>query len=133
MDANAFLSKQTSDKPEDAFLGYISNIGGDYPDAYEMLALVYAKNNQPPSLCCNTEFYESKQMEEILTRIEGALDPDERQAALQEGYDLAFADVGVVWIHNFSQLIAMRSNVQGWEYNFMYGANFAPFEQMSLT
>jgi peptide/nickel transport system substrate-binding protein len=133
MDANAFISKQTSGNPDDAYLGFISNVGGDYPDAYELLALVYGKNNQPPAFCCNLEFYESDQMEEILGRIEAALDPEERQAALQEGYDLAFADAGVIWIHNFSQLVAMRSNVQGWEYNFMYGANFAPFEQMSLT
>jgi peptide/nickel transport system substrate-binding protein len=133
MDANAFLSKQTSGNLDDSFLGFIGNVGGDYPDAYELLALSYAKSNQPPSFCCNYGYYENEQMEEILTRIEGALDPEERQAALQEGYDLAFADAGVIWIHNFSQLIAMRSNVQGWEYNFMYGANFAPFEQMSLT
>ena len=133
MDPNAFLSKQTSGNPEEAFLGYISNIGGDYPDAYEMLALVYATNNQPPALCCNSGYYESERMEEILARIEGALDPEERQAGLQEGYNLAFEDVGVIWIHNFSQLIAMRSNVQGWEYNFMYGANYAPFEMMSLA
>jgi peptide/nickel transport system substrate-binding protein len=133
MDANAFLSKLTSGNPDDTFMGYISNIGGDYPDAYELLALVYAKDNQPPALCCNSEFYESDQMEQILTKIEGALDPTERQAALQEGYDLAFVDDGVIWIHNFSQIIAMRSNVKGWAYNFMYGANYAPFEQMSLT
>jgi peptide/nickel transport system substrate-binding protein len=133
MDPNAFLSKQTSGDPADAYMGFISNIGGDYPDAYELLALVYATNNQPPALCCNTEFYSSEAMEEILTRVESALDPGERQAALQEGYDLAFVDEGVIWIHNFSQLVAMRSNVQGWEYNFMYGANFAPFEQMSLA
>ena len=133
MDANAFISKQTSGNLDDSFQGYISNIGGDYPDAYEMLALVYAKNNQPPAFCCNLEFYESDAMEEILSRIEGALDPEERQAALQEGYNLAFEDVGVIWIHNFSQLVAMRANVKGWEYNFMYGANYAPFEKMSLS
>ena len=48
MDANAFLSKHTSGNLDDAFLGFISNVGGDYPDAYELLALVYAKSNQPP-------------------------------------------------------------------------------------
>jgi ABC-type transport system substrate-binding protein len=98
-----------------------------------MLALVYAQNNQPPALCCNSEFYGNDAMEEILGRIEAALDPEERQAALQEGFNLAFQDAGVIWIHNFSQLVAMRSNVQGWEYNFMYGANYAPFEKMSLA
>jgi peptide/nickel transport system substrate-binding protein len=133
MDANAFLSKQASGNIDDSFQGYISNIGGDYPDAYELLALVYGKNNQPPALCCNTEFYESEAMEKILARVEGALDPTERQAALQDGYNLAFTDEGVIWIHNFSQLVAMRSNVKGWEYNFMYGANYAPFETMSLA
>jgi hypothetical protein len=27
----------------------------------------------------------------------------------------------------------MRDSVQGWEYNAMFGANFAPFEKMSLA
>jgi peptide/nickel transport system substrate-binding protein len=133
MDANAFLSQQNSGDIDKSFQGYLSNIGGDYPDAYELLALVYAENNQPPAFCCNSEFYGSDPMEQILTKVENALDPTERQAALQSGYDLAFTDLGVVWIHNFSQLVAMRSNVQGWDYNFMYGANYAPFEKMSLS
>lgn len=133
MDANALLTQQTSGDVDKAFQAYIGNIGGDYPDSYEMLALVYAQNNLPPSFCCNTEYYSNDAMEVILGKIENALDPTERQAALQEGYDLAFQDVGVLWIHNFSQLVAMRSNVQGWEYNFMYGANYAPFEKMSLS
>jgi peptide/nickel transport system substrate-binding protein len=133
MDANAFITQLTGSDGKNSYQGYISNIGGDYPDAYEMMALVYAQNNQPPALCCNSEFYGADGMETILGKIESALDPTERQAALQEGYNLAFQDEGVVWIHNFSQLVAMRSNVQGWEYNFMYGANYAPIEKMSLS
>jgi ABC-type transport system substrate-binding protein len=98
-----------------------------------LLALVYAKRSQPPAFCCNLEFYENPQMEEIISRVEAALDPAERQAALQEGFDLAFAEAGVVWVHNFKQLVGMRANIQGYEYNFMYGANYAPFAQMSLA
>jgi peptide/nickel transport system substrate-binding protein len=133
MDANAFIGQQTAGDPQQAYPGFISNVGGDYPDAYELLALVYAKRSQPPAFCCNLEFYENPQMEEIISRVEAALDPAERQAALQEGFDLAFAEAGVVWVHNFKQLVGMRANIQGYEYNFMYGANYAPFAQMSLA
>jgi peptide/nickel transport system substrate-binding protein len=133
MDANAFLSQHLAGDPQAAFPGYIGNVASDYPDAYELLALIYGKRSQPPAVCCNYEFYENPQMEEILTRVEEALDPEERQAALQEGFDLAFADAAVIWIHYFNQLIGMRDSVQGWEYNAMFGANYAPFEKMSLT
>jgi len=133
MDANAFLSQHLAGDPQAAFPGYIGNVASDYPDAYELLALIYGKRSQPPAVCCNYEFYENPQMEEILTRVEEALDPDERQAALQEGFDLAFADAAVIWIHYFNQLIGMRDSVQGWEYNAMFGANYAPFEKMSLA
>jgi peptide/nickel transport system substrate-binding protein len=133
MESNAFLSQHLSGNIDDSFMGFIGNIGPDYPDAYEMLALCYAENSRPPAFCCNFEFYSSPKMEEILTRIEGALDPEERQAALQEGFDLAFEDQGMMWLFNFKQLIGMRSNVQGWEYSFLLGANYAPFEKMSLA
>ena len=46
--------------------------------------------------------------------------------------DFAFEDEPVIWIHNFKQLIGLRDSVQNWEYNFMYGWNYAPFEQISL-
>ena len=133
MESNAFLSQHLSGNVDESFMGFISNVGPDYPDAYELLALVYGENSKPPAFCCNFEFYTSPEMEDILARIEAALDPEERQAALQEGYDLAFADAGVMWLFNFKQLIGMRSNVQGWEYSFLLGANYAPFEKMSLA
>jgi peptide/nickel transport system substrate-binding protein len=133
MDSNAFLGQHLSGNIDDSFMGFIGNIGPDFPDAYNMLAGVYAEDSQPPAFCCNFEFYSSPKMEEILVRIEGALDPEERQAAIQEGFDLAFEEVGVIWVFNFKQLIGMRSNVQGWEFNFLLGANYAPFEKMSLA
>lgn len=133
MESNAFLSQHLSGNVDDSFMGFIGNVGPDFPDAYNMLAGVYGENSQPPAFCCNFEFYASPEMEDILLRIEAALDPEERQAAVQEGFDLAFAEVGVIWTFNFKQLIGMRSNVQGWEYSFLLGANYAPFEKMSLA
>lgn len=133
MDANAFLSKHLSGNVDDSFMGYIGNIGPDYPDAYELLALVYGERSQPPAFCCNFEFYGSPEMEDILVRVESALDPDERLAAIQEGVNLAFDELGVMWLFSFKQLVAMRDSVKGWEYSFMLGSNYAPYEKMSLA
>ena len=133
MDANAFISQQTQGDPSAAYQGFISNIGPDYPDAYELVALVYGKESLPPAFCCNEEYYQNSAMDDIITTIEGALDPTARQATLQQSFDLAFEDEGVIWVHNFSQLVGMRANVQGYEYNFMYGSNYAPFAKMSLA
>ena len=147
MDPNAFLSKQTSGNPEDAFQGYISNIGGDYPDAYEMLALVYARNNQPPALCCNSEFYGNDAMEEILGRIEAALDPEETAGGAAggvqprlpgRGRDLdpqlqparrhALQRPGVgVQLHVRRQLRPLREDVAGLDWRFGLGMSRLTF------
>ena len=83
--------------------------------------------------CCNWSFYENSELEEILARIQATLDPDERAAVLREGIDLVFADAALIWVYNVYQLVGMRSNVKGWEYNFMFGSNYAPFARMSLA
>jgi ABC-type transport system substrate-binding protein len=71
-------------------------------------------------------------MDDLIAKIEVALDPTARQAALQASYDFAFEEASVLWIHNFKQITGTRDTLKGWEYNFMYGWNYAPFEQMSM-
>ena len=71
-------------------------------------------------------------MDAIITRIETTLDPDERQAALQEGFDLAFTDEPLIWLHVFADRAAMKDTVRGWEFNYVNGSAYAPFAKMSL-
>ncbi len=72
-------------------------------------------------------------MDEIITRVETTLDPEERQAALQEGFDLAYQDEAYVWLHSVADRAAMKDTVEGWEFNYINGSVYVPLERMSLS
>jgi len=132
MDGNAMFSEHLNGGPAQALPAIFSFMAADYPDAYQLLAIAYGSSSLPPAGCCNFAYYTNPEMDAIITRVETTLDPDERQAALQEGFDLAFADEPLIWLHVFADRAAMKDTVSGWEFNYVNGMAYAPFAKMSL-
>ena len=132
MDVNAMFTQHLNGDPAQALPAMFSYMGSDYPDAYQLLALTYGSRSLPPASCCNFSYYSNPKMDEIITRVETALDPAERQAALQEGFDLAYEDESMVWFHVWADRAAMKDTVHGWEYNYVNGSAYAPYAKMSL-
>ena len=132
MDGNAMFTEHLNGDPAQALPAIFSFMAADYPDAYQLLAIAYGSSSLPPSGCCNFAYYTNPEMDAIIARIETSLDPDERQAALQEGFDLAFTDEPLIWLHVFADRAAMKDTVRGWEFNYVNGSAYAPFAKMSL-
>jgi ABC-type transport system substrate-binding protein len=132
MDGGAMFTQHLNGDPAQALPAVYSFMGSDYPDAYQLLALTYGSRSLPPAGCCNFGYYSNPEMDEIIERVETTLDPEERQAALQEGFDLAFAEEPFIHIHVFADRAAMRDTVVGWEYNYVNGSGYLPLAQMSL-
>jgi ABC-type transport system substrate-binding protein len=107
-------------------------MGSDYPDAYQLLALTYGSRSLPPASCCNFSYYENPEMDELITTVETTLDPEVRQAALQKGFDLAFEDASMIWLHVLADRAAMKDTVHGWEYNYVNGTAYVPLQKMSI-
>jgi ABC-type transport system substrate-binding protein len=132
MDAGAMFDQHLNGDAAQALPAMFSFMAADYPDAYQLLALAYGSRSLPPAGCCNFGYYRSEEMDEIVARVESTLDPEERQVALQEGFDLAFADEPIIWVHGIADRAAMRDTVVGWEYNYVNGSEYVPLERMSL-
>jgi peptide/nickel transport system substrate-binding protein len=132
MDANAMFAQHLNGDPAQALPAMFSYMGSDYPDAYQLLALTYGTRSLPPANCCNFSYYSNPKMDEIITRVETSLDPEERQAALQEGFDLAYEDESMIWLHIFADRAAMKDTVHGWEYNYVNGTAYVPYAKMSI-
>ncbi|MFT4041312.1 MAG: ABC transporter substrate-binding protein [Thermomicrobiales bacterium] len=133
IEASAMFTQMTNGDPAQALPAMFSFMASDYPDAYQLLALGYGTRSLPPASCCNYGSYTNPAMDEIIARVETTLDPEERQAALQEGFDLAYTDEPLIWVHNFADRGAMKDTVQGWEFNYVNGTAYAPLEQMSIS
>jgi peptide/nickel transport system substrate-binding protein len=133
MEGNALYAQHINGDPAQALPAWFSWMGSDYPDAYQLLALAYGSRSLPPANCCNFAYYSNPEMDEIITRVETTLDPVERQAALQEGFDLAYEDEPYVWLNSVADRAAMKDTVQGWEFNYINGSVYVPLERMSLS
>lgn len=132
MESNAMFNQHLNGDPAAALPAMFSYMGSDYPDAYQLLALTYGSRSLPPAGCCNFGYYSNPEMDEIIARVETELVPELRQAALQEGFDLAFVDEPFVMIQSLPDFSAMRDRVQGWEYNYVNGSAYLPYSQMWL-
>ena len=115
IESNALYAQHLNGDPAEALPAIFSFLGSDYPDAYQLLALAYGSRSLPPASCCNFAYYNNPEMDEIITRVETTLDPEERQAALQEGFDLAYEEEPFVWVHSMAERTAMKDTVEGWE------------------
>jgi peptide/nickel transport system substrate-binding protein len=132
MDGAAMFAQHENGDPAQALPAMFSYMGSDYPDSYQLLALTYGSRSLPPAGCCNYSYYSNPKMDEIIKRVETALDPEERQAALQEGFDLAYEEESMIWLHVFADRAAMKDTVHGWEYNYVNGSGYAPYARMSI-
>lgn len=132
IDGNAMFAQHLNGDPAQALPAMFTYMGSDYPDSYQLLALTYGSRSLPPASCCNFAYYDNPEMDEIIERVETTLDPEERQAALQEGFDLAFEGAAMLWLHILADRAAMKDTVQGWEYNYVNGSAYVPLEKMSL-
>ena len=133
IEGNALYTQHINGDPAKALPAWFSWMGSDYPDAYQLLALSYGTRSLPPASCCNFAYYSNPKMDEIIKRVETTLDPEERQAALQEGFDLAYQDEPFVWLHSVADRAAMKDTVEGWEFNYINGSVYVPLERMSLS
>jgi peptide/nickel transport system substrate-binding protein len=131
-EGNAMFTQHVNGDPTQAQPAMFSWMAADYPDSYQLLALAYGTRSLPPSFCCNYGYYSNPKMDEIIARVEATLDPEERQAALQEGFDLAFEEEPLIWLHSLAERGAMKDTVQGWDFNYINGTAYAPLERMSL-
>jgi peptide/nickel transport system substrate-binding protein len=132
MDGNAMFAQHLNGDPAQALPAMFSYMGSDYPDAYQLLALTYGSRSLPPASCCNFSYYENPEMDELITTVETTLDPEVRQAALQKGFDLAFEDASMIWLHVLADRAAMKDTVHGWEYNYVNGTAYVPLQKMSI-
>jgi peptide/nickel transport system substrate-binding protein len=132
IESNALYAQHLNGDPAEALPAIYSFLGSDYPDAYQLLALAYGSRSIPPASCCNFAYYNNPEMDEIITRVETTLDPEERQAALQEGFDLAYEDEPFIWVNSLADRAAMKDTVEGWEFNYINGTAYVPLERMSL-
>jgi ABC-type transport system substrate-binding protein len=132
MDGAAMFAQHENGDPAQALPAMFSYMGSDYPDSYQLLALTYGSRSLPPAGCCNYSYYSNPKMDEIIKRVETALDPEERQAALQEGFDLAYEEESMIWLHVFADRAAMKDTIHGWEYNYVNGSGYAPYARMSI-
>lgn len=132
IEQNALYAQHLNGDPAQALPAIFSFLGSDYPDSYQLLALAYGSRSLPPATCCNFSYYNNPKMDEIITRVETTLDPEERQAALQEGFDLAYEDEPYVWLHSVADRAGMKDTVEGWEFNYINGSAYIPLERMSL-
>lgn len=132
MDGNAMFTQHLNGDAAQALPAIFGFMGSDYPDAYQLLALTYGSRSLPPAGCCNFGYYSNPEMDEIISRVETTLDSEQRQAALQAGFDLAFADEPVIHLHVFADRAAMQDTVVGWEYNYVNGTGYVPLAKMSL-
>jgi peptide/nickel transport system substrate-binding protein len=133
IEGNAMFAEHLNGDPAQAQPAMFSFMGSDYPDSYQLLALTYGSRSLPPAGCCNFAYYNNPEMDEIITTVETTLDPEERQAALQKGFDLAYTDEPMIWLHVMADFAAMKDSVQGWEFNYVNGSAYVPLERMSLS
>jgi peptide/nickel transport system substrate-binding protein len=132
MDGNAMFAQHLNGDPAQALPAMFTYMGSDYPDSYQLLALTYGSRSLPPAGCCNFSYYSDPEMDEIITLVETSLDPEERQAALQEGFDKAFDAASMIWLHVLADRAAMKDTVHGWEFNYVNGSTYVPLQKMSI-
>jgi peptide/nickel transport system substrate-binding protein len=69
-----------------------------------------------PKGMANNQRYENNQVTELITGANSTYDQAKRKALLQQAEQLVLNDAPMVWIYYPSITIAMRSNLQGYEY-----------------
>jgi peptide/nickel transport system substrate-binding protein len=86
----------------------VGNWTPDYPDPADALALIYPSYNAHPQ-SFNTANYKSKQMDALIARQNGSVNPNVRAKAIAAALKLGATDVPYIplWYQNFA--VALNS------------------------
>jgi len=104
------------------------NTSGDFPEAWSLFKYVLHGQARPRG--ARWSFYQNDRVTELIEQIGQTYDPAERQPLYQEIADITAQDVPNIWVFGFKQMVALRDNIQGYEYNLALGFQYFPLETM---
>jgi glutathione transport system substrate-binding protein len=114
-------------------IGQISTmaVGGDYPDAWEVMAQVYPTPRLGGGKC-SAIYINNPLINNLSDNILSSTDATQRQTLFQKLYDTIAEDAGAIWIGQGVDLVTLKSGIQGYQYYFSMGGNYIPLTQITL-
>ena len=104
----------------------------DYADNQQAYwGMFYSKVLPPAS--SNFMFYGNPAVDTLLEQAQRATSAAAQRALYARALPLIYADAAQIWVVQPNERIALRSNVKGFVYNFLYSANYYDLYALSKS